>query len=150
MMAIYINTETMQYPLYEGDVRLAFPNVSLPRVDFVAPEPFYAVAPTSIPEFDIATQAAREVMPSFISNEWVQTWEVYELSSEELAQRTEQKANEVRNERNKKLTASDWTQVDDTPLSNSDKIAWAQYRQALRDLPSQEGFPWNVIWPEKV
>ena len=51
---------------------------------------------------------------------------------------------EVRAERNRLLTASDWTQVADAPV---DQAAWAAYRQALRDLPQQDGFPLNVIWP---
>jgi hypothetical protein len=43
------------------------------------------------------------------------------------------------------LQTSDWTQVEDVPVN---KTAWAVYRQALRDLPSQEGFPVNIVWPE--
>lgn len=50
----------------------------------------------------------------------------------------------VRNERNALLTESDWTQVADAPV---DQAAWAEYRQALRDIPQQEGFPWAVEWP---
>jgi Phage tail assembly chaperone protein len=50
----------------------------------------------------------------------------------------------VRQERNLKLTNSDWTQL---PDSAADKTVWAAYRQALRDLPSQSGFPWEVTWP---
>lgn len=42
----------------------------------------------------------------------------------------------TRFERNRKLTASDWTQVPDSPLSAEQKAAWQTYRQALRDLPS--------------
>ena len=57
----------------------------------------------------------------------------------------EEKAGQVRAERNDKLTASDWTQVADAPV---DKTAWATYRQALRDIPSQAGFPWDIQWPE--
>lgn len=56
----------------------------------------------------------------------------------------EEKAGQVRAERNGKLTASDWTQVTDAPV---DKAAWAAYRQALRDISGQEGFPWAVTWP---
>ena len=50
----------------------------------------------------------------------------------------------VRSTRNAKLTASDWTQVADAPV---DQAAWATYRQALRDIPSQAGFPNEVTWP---
>ena len=57
----------------------------------------------------------------------------------------EEKAGQVRAERNDKLTASDWTQVADAPV---DKAAWATYRQALRDISTQSGFPWEVTWPD--
>lgn len=51
----------------------------------------------------------------------------------------------VRAQRNAKLFESDWTQLDDSPGQN--KLAWATYRQALRDITAQEGFPWSVDWP---
>ena len=47
--------------------------------------------------------------------------------------------------RNELLSACDWTQLPDSP---ADHEAWAAYRQALRDVPAQEGFPWDVVWPE--
>jgi hypothetical protein len=57
---------------------------------------------------------------------------------------TEQKAAFIRTERNQKLTACDWTQLAD---SSVDKQAWATYRQALRDVTAQAGFPTDVTWP---
>ena len=51
---------------------------------------------------------------------------------------------EVRTERDRLLASSDWTQVADAPV---DQAAWAAYRQELRDLPDQSGFPEKVIWP---
>ena len=53
----------------------------------------------------------------------------------------------VRAERDKKLTDTDWTQMADSPLSDSDKTAWATYRQSLRDLPTASGFPHTMTWP---
>lgn len=53
-------------------------------------------------------------------------------------------AAEIRTERDAKLTESDWTQVVDAPV---DQAAWATYRQALRDIPEQAGFPNEVNWP---
>lgn len=50
----------------------------------------------------------------------------------------------LRDQRNSLLTASDWTQVIDAPV---DQSAWATYRQALRDIPQQAGFPQTVVWP---
>jgi hypothetical protein len=65
-------------------------------------------------------------------------------TAEELQAEADQKAELWRLERNGRLAESDWTQVADAPV---DKAAWATYRQALRDLPSQEGFPNEVTWP---
>ena len=56
-------------------------------------------------------------------------------------------AAEVRTERNKKLVESDWTQMADSPLSGGQKSDWALYRQSLRDITSQPGFPHDVTWP---
>tara|TARA_R110000796_G_scaffold186530_2_gene303453 strand:+ start:557 stop:895 length:339 start_codon:yes stop_codon:yes gene_type:complete len=53
-------------------------------------------------------------------------------------------AESMRQQRNALLTASDWTQVLDSPV---DKVAWAAYRQELRDITSQDGFPNAVAWP---
>jgi len=55
-----------------------------------------------------------------------------------------EQAKSVRDSRNTKLTESDWTQVADAPV---DKAAWATYRQALRDITAQAGFPWTIDWP---
>ena len=55
-------------------------------------------------------------------------------------------ADEVRSERDKLLAATDWTQVADAPV---DQAAYAEYRQALRDVPEQAGFPIDVDWPQK-
>lgn len=53
----------------------------------------------------------------------------------------------VRADRDKRLASCDWTQMADSPLSDSDKTAWAGYRQSLRDLPSATGFPHTMSWP---
>ena len=52
---------------------------------------------------------------------------------------------EIRAERDKKLSATDWTQAFDVPQVIKDK--YAAYRQALRDIPQQAGFPATVVWP---
>lgn len=58
----------------------------------------------------------------------------------------EEESSQVKLLRDSMLLQSDWTQLPDSPV---DKSAWAEYRQALRDLTSQEGFPYNVNWPVK-
>lgn len=51
----------------------------------------------------------------------------------------------VRAERDRLLTACDWTQVADAPV---DPAPWAAYRQTLRDIPQDFDSPDDVIWPE--
>ena len=55
----------------------------------------------------------------------------------------EQAAN-VRRSRTEMLKDCDWTQIAD---STADKAVWATYRQALRDITAQSGFPWTITWP---
>jgi len=50
----------------------------------------------------------------------------------------------ARLERDRRLSSCDWTQVADAPV---DANLWKIYRQALRDVPSQDGFPDNIEWP---
>lgn len=47
------------------------------------------------------------------------------------------------------IAASDWTLLQDAPFTNEQRSVWVAYRQALRDVPQQEGFPSNIEWPEK-
>lgn len=51
----------------------------------------------------------------------------------------------VKFERSTLIAASDWTQLPDVPLAT--KSAWGTYRQSLRDITLQTGYPQSVIWP---
>jgi hypothetical protein len=53
----------------------------------------------------------------------------------------------VRVERDAKLAACDWTVLTDSPLTTAKKTEWKTYRTALRDIPSDSGFPHSVTWP---
>ena len=61
------------------------------------------------------------------------------------ASKDAEQAQNVRSSRNQLLNNSDWTQVADAPV---DKAVWATYRQALRDVTAQSGFPWTITWPD--
>ena len=58
-------------------------------------------------------------------------------------------ATSVRILRDKLIAETDWTQLTDSQLSDSVKATWVTYRQALRDLPTSEGFPHTTTWPAK-
>lgn len=59
----------------------------------------------------------------------------------------EQMAAAVRAKRDALLAASDYTQATDYPSTYAARTAWAEYRQRLRDVTKQAGFPADVVWP---
>lgn len=74
----------------------------------------------------------------------VVTRAVVPFTQEEIDAVSAEQAASVRAQRNSLLSQSDWTQVADAPV---DKAVWATYRQALRDITAQVGFPFEVVWP---
>ena len=58
-------------------------------------------------------------------------------------------ADTARTTRNSLLSACDWTQLADSALDGEAMVLWQAYRQALRDIPQQPGFPRTVDWPQQ-
>lgn len=149
MFALIQNGTVKQYPYSLHNIKLANPNTSFPSTISDASMAEYGamrVFNVTPPELN-DTQVLEEDAPVF-SNEnqrWTQVLRVRDMTAEEVQQRNEAKALEVRTTRNEKLAESDWTQVIDSPV---DQTVWATYRQALRDISSQEGFPWAITWPD--
>jgi hypothetical protein len=85
-------------------------------------------------------------MPQLVDGAWTMTKTVVDKDAEQIAADTASKSVEVRNKRNELLSSSDWTQVLDAPV---DRTTWANYRQALRDITDQAGFPFSVVWPSQ-
>lgn len=135
---MWINTHTNDVYRFHWEIRSAFPSVSMPDsltdsvLSAIGVEP---IAATPKP----AGYVAEEVQPALIDGVWTQQWTVRPPTDAE----TEAKAAEVRAERNRLLDQTDWTQVSDAPV---DREAWAAYRQSLRDITTQTGFPWEVVW----
>lgn len=132
-----------------ADYRSIFPNTSFPpsgiSAEFMAENSCLPV--TVWKQHDRATQRLVSAEP-YIEDDQVYTVQVANKSQEELDAEAEaattKAAASVRAERNRKLADSDWTQLADAPI---DQTAWATYRQALRDVPTQAGFPHEVTWP---
>jgi hypothetical protein len=80
-----------------------------------------------------------------LNGQWFTKFSLVDMSDEAKAAVDTQQAASVRAERNRRLAESDWTQGKDIPDSIS--TPWAAYRQELRDLTAQGGFPWDIIWP---
>ena len=141
------NGKPIGHAIVEQNFRQLFPNVSFPA--YLTAD---SAAPFGYGLYDFSNQPEKEkhkkiVEVEPIKNEfgvWRQTWALAEMNAEEKAQADAEKSKQARAERNYKLTQCDWTQLAD---STADKAAWATYRQALRDVPDQAGFPWEITWP---
>lgn len=79
-----------------------------------------------------------------MDGKWYTKYSVADMGADAIAAKDAEQAKSVREQRNQKLKDTDWTQISDAPV---DKSSWAAYRQALRDISAQPGFPWNVTWP---
>ena len=82
-----------------------------------------------------------------VNGKWFNKYSVADLDADAIAAKDAEQAKAVRTQRNQLLAESDWTQLADAPV---DKTVWSVYRQSLRDISSQKGFPWDVVWPEKL
>lgn len=123
-----------------GMLRRDNPNTSFPKnpsQDILASFDVYPCVTSSIPEYDSLVYTVGEEGYSLIEGQWTLVKTVVERPIEEAE-------DNIRSKRNSLLKACDWTQVADAPVNS---LAWANYRQALRDVTEQEGFPYNVIWP---
>lgn len=135
-----------KYPYSIGELRKDNPNVSFPKNpsnETLADWNVYPVVSTAEPSYDIATQRVVWGTPALVNGQWTHTWETVALSAEEQQNRRQAKENGVRNERDRLLAETDWRFRSDMNPSQ----AWIDYCQALRDVPQQAGFPWNVQWP---
>lgn len=137
-----------------------FPNVSLPSKWTNATLNFLNISELITEEKpEVNNPVQKAVLQDPVKNEegiWVRSWSIENIyTSDEFNTQEQYEAHHlqliednlslsVREQRNDLLTSSDWTQIADAPV---DQAAWATYRQALRDIPLQAGFPNTVNWP---
>lgn len=90
--------------------------------------------------------AFRDGVEQLADGKWYTKYSVADMDAEAIAAVDSNQAQQVRQQRNRLLQESDWTQVLDSPVNREQ---WAQYRQELRDITLQAGFPWTVNWPQQ-
>ena len=135
------NDQPISFPYSLGRLKKDNPSTSFPAditSELLASFNVYPVTATSAPDFDSKTHRVRQSVES-IDGAWTQVWHLQELPEQ-------QASDNVRAYRNRLLADCDWTQLTDAPV---DTAAWSVYRQKLRDLTAQSGFPWDVEWPAK-
>jgi hypothetical protein len=150
---MYVRTDSkaetiLEYPYSVEKLRRDNPQISFPitpTARLLAEYNVFAVCATT-PGFDPILEVAEQAGCCFneATGQWESAWVVRPKTLEEIEAEATEQAESVRAERNAYLAASDWTQLADAPV---DSAAWVNYRQALRDVTAQVGFPWSVDWP---
>lgn len=148
MFAKVINGVVTKCPYTWDDMRKDNPDTLFPNKYVQSVFEQYGAVEVALVEKPVENhlQSVETLLPEFVNGVLTQKWNVIPATEDEITYRTEEESLEVRAKRNQLLTESDFSQASDFD-AGVDKAAWATYRQALRDVPAQAGFPWSVEWP---
>jgi hypothetical protein len=145
------NGQIDKFPYTIGDLRKDNPNTSFPKniPDSLLSEfGLVRVTEAAAPDYDSRTHRLVTQQPTLVDGVWTVTRAVVAKDQAQVDAEAAQKASSVRQQRDKLLAETDWLVIKNLELNQNIPGVWEVYRQALRDIPSQEGFPWNVTWPE--
>ena len=145
----------------QGEIRKLNPNVSLPKVwnsnvyDTLGIDPvFETPKPDTTGDYKVVVRDGAE---QDANSNWVQKWVEQDMFADtDDATKAEQEAayqalvdaeaaKSVRADRDERLAKTDWMGMSDVTMSAD----WATYRQGLRDVPAQSGFPHTITWPSE-
>jgi hypothetical protein len=138
MFAKISNGAVERFPYTLSDLRRENPNVSFPATVPDAELASYGVervTATTAPASNARTHTL-ERSCSLVDGVWTEVWTETQRDLA-IAQKN------IREQRNELLSKTDWTQLSDSSVAST----WTTYRQELRDVPAQEGFPYSVTWP---
>lgn len=155
IMFIKLTTENTieQYPYSLEQFRSDYRNVSFPSDITDKLLEGYNVFPVRLldkPEHDSITQYTYlKDVPEFTDTEWTVGWNIGQKNQNWMDLELEEQKKKINKQRDDLLLASDWVSIRAFDTNNPISTDWLNYRQSLRDTTAQEGYPWNVIWPEK-
>jgi len=148
-MYVKVNKDgTVVYPYTIQMFRDSFSDLSFPPEignSVLSEYGIYPVAPVLPPENH--TKNYFEDGVENVDGRWVSKWREEDASTEEVEERVQLQLYAIRRKRNALLAESDWTQLPDSPLENTDRNAWADYRQTLRDITNQADL-FSVVFPD--
>jgi len=124
-----------------GQLRRDNPNTSFPKSPsdaLLADWGVYSYTMQDRPVYDHLTRTIRQLDITQVDGAWTQGWEIVTLP-------TEGASRNIRNQRDNLLQQTDWMALSDVTMS----AETTTYRQALRDITEQAGFPYTVEWPTK-
>ena len=134
-----------------GQLRRDNPQVSFPKSIPDATLAGYGVYPlttTNSPQVNY-TKNIVEGTPDFVEGVWVQSWDIVEATPEEISSRISKQEAFIRSKRDSLISDTDWHVVKAYERSEAISNELADYRQTLRDITEEVGFPWEVEWPVK-
>ena len=135
--------------MYENEFRALYPTTSMPQVLTEALLKSYDATvvfegPQAQPtRYQVAYRNGVEQ----INGKWYTKYSVFEMGAEAKSALDASQAKNIRSERDRLIAETDWSQGKD--IADSVSAKYTTYRQALRDVPTQTGFPWDVQWPTK-
>jgi hypothetical protein len=127
-----------QFPYTLGNLRRDNSQTSFPKNipdELLAEYDVYQVQQNAAPDVDSKTHNVRQSV-ELVDGVWTQVWSVVQIDEQAAA-------DNVRAHRNKLISDTDWMALTDNTMTPE----WAAYRQALRDVTAQDGFPFSVVWP---
>lgn len=134
-----INGVVSQYTI--AQLKADNPNVCFPKTipaTILASYNVYEYVDDAEPSYNEDTHSISESYVYQSDNKWHKTKTATQLTES-------QASSNVRNTRNNLLAETDWLGASDVTMSTE----WTNYRQALRDIPDQDGFPFSVTYPTK-
>jgi hypothetical protein len=150
--AIIENNSVSVYPASRGDVQSRNPQTSFPKRLSDTDLTYFGVYPvnaTNRPSYNADTQILTEDTPVSVNGQWTQVWMIQNLPSNKVAENNENEAKLARNTRDMYLAETDWVVTQALEAGQTVPADWVTYRQALRDVPAQGGFPASITWPTK-
>jgi hypothetical protein len=135
----------------QGEIRQMYPNTSFPKTwspELVEELGLDVVFETPQPTTTIYQTAFKNGVEQ-VDGKWVWKWSISEMNDDAKAAKDAEAAKNVRSTRDKLIAETDWIVIKNLELNQNVPGVWEVYRQNLRDVPAQAGFPHNVTWPTK-
>ena len=149
MFALIEDGAVTQYPLSLKGLQKKHPNTSFPQLGTCDLTSFgvYPVTAVESPSYNPEAEVISQGTPVLKDGKWTQVWTKSDLSDEVKAANAAAKVDAARMNRDMLLTNTDWRVSLATEAGTTLSDEWKAYRQALRDVPAQSGFPDNITWP---
>lgn len=138
-------------PISENELRKRFSHISFPKKisqDNITQLDYFILYESEKPTHSIFEKVVQGKY-QLIDEKWYTSWIIQPMEENEIIAVTESRKNDVRRRRDAMLQQTDWIVTKSNELGDEIPLDWKIYRQSLRDISLQEGFPFEVIWPTK-